>query len=89
MILNGPVLKLATTENKLYQGHFIYQSITPLDKQTLHRRKGEREINVLHGPHSPPARPKINSVIYTLQARLESYNLLWCKGQWEPKHCTL
>lgn len=30
---------------------------------------GEREINVLHGAHSPPARPKINGVIYTLQAR--------------------
>lgn len=30
---------------------------------------GVREINVLHGAHSPPARTKINGVIYMLQAR--------------------
>lgn len=30
---------------------------------------GVGEINVLHGAHSPPARTKINGVIYMLQAR--------------------
>lgn len=40
---------------------FTSQSQLRTSKQST----GEREINVLHGAHSPPARPQINGVIYT------------------------
>lgn len=44
---------------------FTSQSQLRTSKQST----GEREINVLHGAHSPPARPQINGVIYTASSK--------------------